>query len=71
MSISITGIPISGVSSQFVRGQLTSQLNIGQANMYQLELELSTGHQFQLPSENTSAAIQVENIQSLLDARAR
>ncbi len=71
MSISITGIPISGVSSQFVRGQLTSQLNIGQANMYQLELELSTGHQFQLPSENTSAAIQVENIQSLLERKGQ
>ena len=37
--------------------------------MYQLELELSTGHQFQLPSENTAAAMQVEGIQSLLERK--
>ena len=69
MSISITGIPASGISSEFIRSQLINQLNIGQANMYQLELELSTGHQFQLPSENTPAAIQVEGIQSLLERK--
>ena len=69
MSISVNGVPASGISSQFVRSQLTNQLNIGQANMYQLELELSTGHQFQLPSENTAAAIQVEGIQSLLERK--
>jgi flagellar hook-associated protein 3 len=69
MSISITGIPTSGISSQFVRGQLINQLNFGQTNMYQLELELSTGHQFQLPSENTAAAIRVEGIQSLLERK--
>src|SRR5580704_3359505 len=69
MSISITGIPTSGISSEFVRGQLINQLNFGQTNMYQLELEHSTGHQFQLPSENTAAAIQVEGIQSLLERK--
>jgi flagellar hook-associated protein 3 len=69
MSLSITGIPISGISSQFTRGQLVNQLNSGQANMYQLELQLSTGHQFQVPSENTAAAFQVEGIQSLLERK--
>jgi flagellar hook-associated protein 3 len=69
MAISITGIPISGVSTQFVRSQLISQLNAGQTSMYQLEMEISTGHQFQLPSEKTAAAMQVEGIQSLLERK--
>jgi flagellin-like hook-associated protein FlgL len=69
MSLSITGIPTSGITSQFARDQLTSILNAGQRSMYQLELAISSGHQFQLPSENPQSAIQVEGIQSLLERK--
>jgi len=69
MSITISGIATAGVSNQFVRNQLINQLNSGQTDLYQLEMEISTGHQFQLPSENTAAASQVESIQSLLERK--
>jgi flagellin-like hook-associated protein FlgL len=69
MSTSITSIPASGISTQFVRNQLLNQLTVGQTRLYQLEMQVSTGHQFQLASENTSASIQVEGIQSLLQRK--
>ncbi len=69
MSITISGIATSGVSNQFVRNQLINQLSFGETDLYQLEMEISTGHQFQLPSENTAAASQVESIQSLLERK--
>ena len=52
MSISVNGIPTSNISDLFVRNQLTAKLNSGQTNLYQLETEISTGHQFQAPSQN-------------------
>lgn len=67
MSISINGIPTSNISDLFVRNQLASQLNSAQTNMYQLQMEISSGYQFQAPSQNPGAAIVVEGIQSLLE----
>ena len=66
MSISVNGIPTSNISDLFVRDQLMSQLNSAQSNLYQLQEEISSGYQFQTPSQDPTAAIQVEAIQSLL-----
>ena len=69
MSINIVGISPAGVSNLSVQNQLLQQLNSGQTQMSQLEMEISTGHQFQLPSENPLAVLQVEGIQSLLQRK--
>jgi flagellin-like hook-associated protein FlgL len=63
---SVSGISTTGISSQSIQSQLLTEINSEQTSMSQLETEISTGNQFQLPSQNPSAAIQVEGIQSLL-----
>jgi len=63
----VIGIFPSGVSNQTMRDQLLRQLDANQVQMSQLETEISTGYQFQLPSQNTEAAMQVESIQSMLE----
>ena len=67
MSISIGGISTANVSDLFVRDQLTAQLNSAQTNMYELETEISTGHQFQSPSQDPEAAVQVMGLESILE----
>ena len=61
----------SGVSNQAMRDQLLRQLNANQTQMSQLETEISTGYQFQLPSQNPLAAMQVEGIQSMLERKTQ
>ena len=67
MSISINGIPTSNITDLFVRNQLAAQLNSSQTNLYQLEQEISTGVQFQAPSQDPGAAMQVEELQSMAE----
>ncbi|MEI8371690.1 MAG: flagellar hook-associated protein FlgL [Planctomycetota bacterium] len=66
---SITGISSARISSQFVRDQLIRQFSFSQADMFRLETEISTGQQYQLPSENPTSALQVMGIQSLLQRK--
>ena len=54
-----------------MQDQLVSQLDANQTQMNQLETEISTGYQFQLPSQNPQAAMQVESIQSLLERKTQ
>jgi len=63
----VIGIFPSGVSNQTMRDQLLRQLDANQTQMSQLETEISSGYQFQLPSQNPQAAMQVEGIQSMLE----
>ena len=56
MGLSINGLSTSNVSNQFVRDQLTAQLDSAQTNMYLLEEEISTGHQFQRRARTLAAA---------------
>ncbi len=65
--MSITGISTTGVSSLSTQNQLLNELGSQQTQMNQLATEISTGYQFQLPSQDPEAAMQVENIQSLLE----
>ena len=67
MGIGIIGIPSAGVSNLSIQEQLISQLDANQLQMDQLETEISSGYQFQLPSQNPQAALQVEGIQSMLE----
>lgn len=69
MSNSISDISSSRVSNQFMLQQLVRQVNAGQTAMEQLQMQISTGQQFQLPSENPSAAQRVITIQSLLQRK--
>ena len=71
MSISIIGISTAGVSNQSVQDQLVSELDSEQTQMNQLETEISTGYQFQLPSQDPQAALQVKSIQSLLERKTQ
>ena len=52
-----------------MQDQLVNELDANQTAMNQLETEISTGYQFQLPSQNPQAAMQVEGIQSLLERK--
>jgi flagellin-like hook-associated protein FlgL len=63
----IIGISTAGVSNQAMRDQLVNQLDANQTQMSLLETEISTGYQFQLPSQNPTAATQVEGMQSMLE----
>ena len=65
--MSITGISTTGVSNLSMQNQLLNELDSQQTQMNQLETEISTGYQFQLPSQDPEAAMQVESIQSLLE----
>jgi len=69
MSNSITGVSTARISNQFVRDQLIRQFGSNQTDMFQLETEISTGQQYQLPSENPSSALMVMGIQSLLQRK--
>ncbi len=67
----ITGISTTGVSNLSLQNLLINELNSQQTAMNQLETEISTGYQFQLPSQDPSAALQVEGIQSLLERKTQ
>jgi flagellar hook-associated protein 3 len=63
---SVSGISTTGISDQSIQNQLLNELNSQQTAMSVLETQISTGNQFQLPSQDPLAAMQVEGIQSLL-----
>ena len=62
---SILGIVTGRISDQYVYQQMTAQLDAGLTQLTQLETELSTGDQFQLPSQDPVAAQQVISLTSL------
>ena len=63
---SILGILTGRISNQAVYQQLTAQIDTNLSQLTKLQTELSTGNQFQLPSENPVAAQQVISLQALL-----
>ena len=65
------GISTSAVSNLSEQDMLVSQLNNEQTQMNELETEISTGEQFQLPSQDPEAALQVMSIQSLLQNKSQ
>ncbi|MGW8256982.1 MAG: flagellar hook-associated protein FlgL, partial [Thermoguttaceae bacterium] len=69
MTTPISSIPTSRVSDLFVRNQLLRQIQANQLDIFNLQTQLSTGHSFQLPSENTQASLRVTALQSLLQRK--
>ena len=71
MSSSIAGISVSRVSTQYNQQMLVGEVQHDQQQLDQVETQMSTGQQFQLPSENPSAAQRVLTIQSLLQRKTQ
>ena len=71
MGNSITAISASRISDQFVRQQLLTQVQYDQLQLYQIQMQLATGLQFQVPSEAPAASQRVMSIQSLLQRKSQ
>jgi flagellar hook-associated protein 3 FlgL len=69
--MSITGVPTTRVSDQFIRSRLMAQVQFDQAELYRLQTQLSTGLRFGTPGEDPVAAGRVMSLQSLLERKAQ
>jgi flagellin-like hook-associated protein FlgL len=67
--MAIIGIPSTRISDQFVRQVLLSQVQTDQIDLFRLQTQLSTGRQFELPSEAPVAAGRVMSLQRLLERK--
>jgi flagellar hook-associated protein 3 FlgL len=66
---SITGVPTTRVSDQFIRSRMLSQVQFDQSELYRLQMQLSTGRRFEVPGEDPVAAGRVMSLQSLLERK--
>lgn len=69
--MAIIGIPSTRVSDLFVRQRLLSQVQGDLLGLYRVQTQLSTGHRFQLPSEDPVAAMRVVSLQRLLEQNSQ
>jgi len=69
--MAIVGIPNTRVSDQFVRQRLLAQVQTDQASLLRLEIQLSTGYRFEIPSEDPVAAQRVMSLQRLLERKSQ
>ena len=67
--MAIIGIPSTRISDQFVRQILLSQVQTDQIDLFRLQMQLSSGRKFQLPSEAPVAALRVMSLQRLLERK--
>src|SRR5690349_19689413 len=67
----IIPIPTSRVGDYFIRQRLVSQAQGDQLDLFRLQNQISTGHRFQLPSEDAPAALRAINLQRLLDRKGQ
>lgn len=68
---SITGIPSTRVSDQFVRRRLMQQVQFDQTEMFRLQTQLSTGRRFERPGEDPISAGRIMSLQSLLERKSQ
>ena len=68
---SVVGIPTTRVSDLFIRQRLLAQIQFDQLELFRTETMLSTGHRFELPSDEPVAALRVMSLQSLLERKAQ
>src|SRR3990172_928831 len=68
---SISGIPTTRVSDLFVRQRVLAQVQYDLRELFRLENQLSTGHQFELPSDEPVASLRIISLQSLLERKAQ
>jgi flagellin-like hook-associated protein FlgL len=64
---SIIGIPTTRVSDVYIRQRMLNQVQSDLANLYRIQVQLSTGHQFQKPSEDPVAASEAMRLQRTLE----
>jgi flagellin-like hook-associated protein FlgL len=69
--MSIIGIPTTRVSDSFVRQRLLDQTQNDQLQLFRLQTQLSTGHRFDLPSDDPIASAQVMSLQRLMERKTQ
>jgi flagellar hook-associated protein 3 len=69
--MTIIGVPSTRVSDLFVRQALLNQIQTDQLAMFESMTQLTTGKQFQYPSENPIAALRVISLQRLLEQKTQ
>ncbi len=67
--MTVTGIPTTRVSDSFIRDRLLRQTQFDQAELFGIQMQLSTGHRFQLPSEDPVSSLHVISLQRLLERK--
>ncbi len=71
MATSIIGIPTTRVSDLFIRQRLLNQVQFDQADLFRIQMQLSTGRRFEAPSEDPVAALRVMSLQRLLERKSQ
>jgi len=66
--MTITGVPSTRVSDQFIRQRMLQQVQFDQSELFRLQTQLSTGYRFNRPGEDPISA---GRIMSLEPARAK
>ncbi|GAG52023.1 unnamed protein product, partial [marine sediment metagenome] len=66
---SVIGIPTTRVSDLFIRQRLMSQVQADQLDLFKIQMQLSTGYRFNVPSEDADAAQRVISLQRLLERK--
>ncbi len=51
----ISGVPTTRVTDQFIRQRLMQQVQYSQRELYRLQVQMSTGYQYEFPSEKPIA----------------
>jgi len=66
---SITGVPTTRISDQFMRSRMLAQVQFDQSELFRLQTQLSTGLRFTTPGEDPVAAGRVMSLQSLIERK--
>ena len=61
------GIPSTRISDMFAHQRVLQQVQFDQAELFRLQNQLSTGRQFELPSDDAVASLRVMRLQALLE----
>ena len=67
----ISGVPTTRVTDQFIRQRLMQQVQYSQRELYRLQVQMSTGYQYEFPSEKPIASLRVISLQRLLEQKAQ
>ncbi|HPZ82125.1 MAG TPA: hypothetical protein PL064_01750, partial [Thermogutta sp.] len=66
---SVTGVPTTRITNLFVRQRLLQQIQADQRDIVNLQLQLSTGQRFSVPSEQPIVSLRVIGLQRLLEQK--
>ncbi len=69
MSNPLSGIPTTRVTGVYTQQRLLAQLNADQVDLYRLQTQVSTGRRILAPSDDPSAAMRGQALQSLLERK--